>query len=227
MLVVAANYPKEISFQSGKTRRQVLTDAKIDAKTSRVYHVIDYGADPTGKIDATDAIMRAISDVFTPMSESDLLAGIRTWVALRFTLTEDLICFLLRSGYHLPGAIHGGGESLHASIEFPTDRYLIELSSSSQSQSPSHQNYEYITIRDVMLDGNYRSGGIAVVNSLRTSLDNLYIVHFSSDGIFVKGGHEIYVRNSYLGQHITAGGDPREREILQEPVSISPATTTS
>lgn len=105
-----------------------------------------------------------------------------------------------------------GGESLHASIEFPTDRYLIELSSSSQSQSPSHQNYEYITIRDVMLDGNYRSGGIAVVNSLRTSLDNLYIVHFSSDGIFVKGGHEIYVRNSYLGQHITAGGDPRERE---------------
>lgn len=72
-----------------------------------------------------------------------------------------------------------------------------------------------------MLDGNYRSGGIAVVNSLRTSLDNLYIVHFSSDGIFVKGGHETYVRNSYLGQHITAGGDPQERNFSGTGINLS------
>lgn len=80
-------------------------DAKIDAKTSRVYHVIDYGADPTGKIDATDAIMRAISDVFTPMSESDLLAGIRDLGGAEVHL--DGGSYLLSSPIRLPSS--GGG----------------------------------------------------------------------------------------------------------------------
>jgi len=62
-----------------------------------------------------------------------------------------------------------------------------------------------------MLDSNYRGGGIAVVNSLRTTIDNCYIVHFETDGIWVKGGHETLVRGSYIGQHITAGSDPGER----------------
>ncbi|XP_020594694.1 polygalacturonase QRT3-like, partial [Phalaenopsis equestris] len=61
------------------------------------------------------------------------------------------------------------------------------------------------------LDGNYRSGGIAVVDSLRTLIDGCYIVHFSTDGIWIKDGHETFITNSFLGQHITAGSDPGER----------------
>lgn len=62
-----------------------------------------------------------------------------------------------------------------------------------------------------MLDSSYRGGGIAVVNSLRTTIDNCYIVHFNTDGIWVKGGHETMIRGAYIGQHITAGGSPGER----------------
>lgn len=103
--------------------------------------------------------------------------------------------------------IHGG--SLTASNDFPNDGYLIDLSSSPNSTSA--YNYEFITLRDLLLDSNYRGGGIKVTNSLRTSIDNCYVTHFNTTGILAQGGHETYIRNSYLGQHITAGGDSGER----------------
>jgi hypothetical protein len=100
------------------------------------------------------------------------------------------------------------GGSLHASDAFPTDRYLIELNSDSSSSS---NPYEYITLRDLLLNSNYRGGGISVINSLRTTIDNCYIVHFMSDGIRVQGGHETFIRNCFLGQHITSGNAPARK----------------
>lgn len=129
--------------------------------------------------------------------------------------------------------IHGG--TLRASDDFPTNGYLIDLSASSspnenektyessisaQLSSSSSYNYEYITLRDLMLDSNYRGGGISVINSLRTSIDNCYITHFTTNGILVQSGHETYIRNSFLGQHITAGGDHGERNFSGTAINL-------
>lgn len=113
--------------------------------------------------------------------------------------------------------IHGG--TLRASDDFPTDGYLIDLSSPSKSSSSSY-NYEFVTLKDLMLDSNYRGGGIFVANSLRTSIDNCYIAHFVTNGILVQGGHETYIRNSFLGQHITAGGDRGERNFTGTAINL-------
>lgn len=72
-----------------------------------------------------------------------------------------------------------------------------------------------------MLDSNFRGGGVKVEDSLRTSIDNCYIAHFTTIGISVQGGHETYIRNSFLGQHITAGGDPGERNFSGTAISLS------
>lgn len=72
-----------------------------------------------------------------------------------------------------------------------------------------------------MLDSNFRGGGVQVVHSLRTSIDNCYIAHFTSYGILVQGGHETYIRNSFLGQHNTAGGDPGERSFSATAISLN------
>lgn len=71
-----------------------------------------------------------------------------------------------------------------------------------------------------MLDSNHRGGGISVVNSVRVSIDNCYIVHFTTTGIEVQSGHETYIRNSFLGQHITAGGDPGERNFSGTAINL-------
>jgi len=71
-----------------------------------------------------------------------------------------------------------------------------------------------------LLESNFRGGGISIKNSLRINIDNCYITHFNNTGILVQGGHETYIRNSFLGQHITAGGDKHERDFSGTGISL-------
>ena len=50
---------------------------KQAAFSARVYHVTSYGADPTGKRDSTEAVLRAISDAVQGSSEGLLMEGIK------------------------------------------------------------------------------------------------------------------------------------------------------
>lgn len=63
-----------------------------------------------------------------------------------------------------------------------------------------------------MINSNFRGGGISVINSLRTTIDNCYVTRFTTNGILIEGGHETYIRNSFIGQHINVGGDRREKD---------------
>ncbi|KAK9226898.1 hypothetical protein WN943_011946 [Citrus x changshan-huyou] len=185
----------------------------------RVYGVISYGADPTGKSDSTEAILKALSDAFNGPREGSLMEGISNLGGAEIHLEGGN--YLISKPLRLPDAgvgnlvIHGG--TLRASDDFPTDGYLIDLSA---SKSSSSYNYEYITLKDLMFDSNYRGGAVSVINSLRTSIDNCYIAHFTSNGILVQSGHETYIRNSFLGQHITAGGDPGERNFTGTAINL-------
>ncbi|KAJ0018857.1 hypothetical protein Pint_12080 [Pistacia integerrima] len=208
---------------------------------SKVYYVTSYGADPSGKSDSTDAILKAISDAYNGPRLGNLIEGITNLGGAQIHLEGGN--YLISKPLQLPAAgagnlmIHGG--TLTASDNFPTDGYLIDLSAATSSSSANKQeknktlinnsqqlasgssyNYEYITLKDLMLDSNFRGGAIQVINSLRTSIDNCYIVHFSTNGILVQSGHETYIRNSFLGQHITAGGDPGERNFSGTAINL-------
>ncbi|XP_022146709.1 polygalacturonase QRT3-like isoform X2 [Momordica charantia] len=212
---------------------------------ARVYHVTAYGADPTGRVDSTESLLRALSDAYGSPGEGWLMDGIRNLGGAHINL--DGGNYLISRPLRLPGAGVGNiviqGGSLRASDDFPSDGYLIDLSPSSSSSpsspvakikkqkerksmevvklaSSSSYNYEYITFRDLLLDSNYRGGGISIINSLRTSIDNCYITHFTTTGISVQSGHETFIRSSFLGQHITAGADPGERNFSGTGISL-------
>lgn len=126
--------------------------------------------------------------------------------------------------------IHGG--TIRATSNFPQDGYLIELWSSYSQSLRSNQTkaslrerkgrslplakeflaYENIIIRDLLLDASFRGGGLLIVDSIRVTVENIYITHFETDGILVEGGHEIVIRDSFFGQFITPGGDSRESD---------------
>ncbi|CAH1436726.1 unnamed protein product [Lactuca virosa] len=182
--------------------------------TSRLYGVSLYGADPTGKTDSTDAILRAISDAVSEERVGLLMDGITNHGGVQISLEGGIYKISRPMKFPVAGVgnIVISGGTLKASQNFSTNGYLIDLTTFSSSSSNKNYNYEYITLKDIMLDCNYRGGGIRVVNSLRTSIDNCYITHFTTNGILVQGGHETYIRNSFLGQHITAGGDSHERD---------------
>ncbi|KAK7266587.1 hypothetical protein RIF29_19236 [Crotalaria pallida] len=185
-------------------------------KKPRVYLVTSYGADPTGNSDSTEALLAAIADAANGPSEGFLIRGISDLGGAQIYLQGGN--YTISKPLKLPVAgvgnlmIHGG--TIRASENFPPDGYLIDLSTrgeSKKSSTSSSYNYEFITLKDLLLDSNFRGGGISVINSLRTNIDNCYITHFATNGILVQSGHETYIRNSFLGQHITAGGDKEER----------------
>ncbi|CAN7081322.1 unnamed protein product [Brassica oleracea var. botrytis] len=75
------------------------------------------------------------------------------------------------------------------------DKYIIELN---DELTELQYIFEFITLRDLLIDCNYHGGAIVVINSLRTSIDNCYITRFGdTNGIIVQKGHE--TRNSFLG----------------------------
>ncbi|CAF2130475.1 unnamed protein product, partial [Brassica napus] len=122
------------------------------------------------------------------------------------------------SGFPQPVRISGG--TLRASNDF--SRYVYNRTQRQVVKVTDFQYiFEYITLRDLLIDCNYRSGAIAVINSLRTSIDNCYITRFGhTNGILIQKGHETYIRNSFLGQHITASGDRGERKISGTAVNL-------
>ncbi|CAI9783547.1 unnamed protein product [Fraxinus pennsylvanica] len=187
----------------------------------RVYHLTSYGADPTGKTDSTEALLEAISDALDGPTNGFLMKGILNLGGEKIELDGGnyLISRPLQFSVAGRGNLVIQGGTIKSSDNFSNDAYLIDLSPSLVNNSLEY-NYEFVTLRDLLLDSNFRGGGIRVVNSLRISIDNCYITHFSTNGILVKGGHETYIRNSFLGQHITAGGDAGERNFSGTAINL-------
>ncbi|KAK4254626.1 hypothetical protein QN277_009982 [Acacia crassicarpa] len=199
---------------------------------SGVFLVTLYGADPTGNSDSTEAILRAIQDATRiPSKKRHLMPGVTDLGGAQINLQGGN--YLISHPLRLPAAgfgnlmIHGG--TIRASENFPPSRYLIDLSETSNkgnktqkaSPNPSQYNYEYITLKDLLLDSNFKGGGISIMNSLRISIHNCYITHFTTNGIEVQGGHETFIHNTFLGQHITAGADPDERSFSGTGISLA------
>ncbi|CAI9782245.1 unnamed protein product [Fraxinus pennsylvanica] len=186
----------------------------------RVHHLTSYGADPSGKTDSTQAIVEAISDALKGPSNGFLMNGILNLGGAQIELDGGNYMIGRPLQFSLAGrgnlVIQGG--TIKSSDNFPNDGYLIDLSPSDNSSL--EYNYEFVKLRDLFLDANFRGGGIRVVNSLRTSIDNCYITHFTTNGILVQGGHETNIRNSFLGQHITAGGDTGERNFSGTAINL-------
>lgn len=130
----------------------------------------------------------------------------------------------------LPGGnIVVKGGTLRASDTFPGDRHLVEMwsSNSKKLQTKEYmqggnfsgiyaQNngiyYEDVTFRDILFDSRYRGGGLFIVDSARTRINNCFFLHFTTEGILVQQGHETFISSCFLGQHSTVGGDHGEKD---------------
>ncbi|OVA20712.1 hypothetical protein BVC80_881g77 [Macleaya cordata] len=191
-----------------------------------------YGADPSGVGDSSGAIMSAINDAFGVESRSELLPGVRDLGGVVIDLQGGN--YSISQPLRLPAGVGNvviQKGTLRAWPTFPEDRHLIELwspnSQKTQATEAIHQNasadmkasfqnnvgiyYEDIIIQDILFDSSYRGGGIFVIDSARIRVDNCFFIHFTTQGIKVMKGHETFISNSFLGQHLTVGGDQGEK----------------
>ncbi|CAN1225567.1 Polygalacturonase QRT3 [Linum grandiflorum] len=154
---------------------------------SLVYKFTAYGADPTGVKDSSDAISKLLADVVKGPTSGTMLDGIKNYGGAQIHLGGGN--YVITKPVKFPSAGVGNiviaGGTLRASDDFPTDGYLIDLSATSSKT----YDYEYITFRDLMLDANFRGGGVFIKNSVRVTVDNCYVTHFNTDavGIMISG----------------------------------------
>lgn len=66
-----------------------------------MYHVTSYGADPTGKTDSTDSLLKAFSDVYNSNGEGSLMEGIKNLGGVQINL--DGGNFMISRPLRLPG----------------------------------------------------------------------------------------------------------------------------
>ncbi|ESW30864.1 hypothetical protein PHAVU_002G188700 [Phaseolus vulgaris] len=182
-------------------------------RKGRVLYVTEYGADPSGNEESSDAILKAVEDAFGLQKGYEMDAGVDE--------LGGVVIDLEGGNYKISKPItfpSGTGNvvvkegTLRASDEFPGDRHLVELWSSKSDQNGNGGiYYEDITFRDVLFDSSYRGGGLFIVDSARIRINDCFFLHFTTQGILVNKGHEIYITSCFLGQHSTVGGDKGER----------------
>ncbi|XP_057416089.1 polygalacturonase QRT3-like [Lotus japonicus] len=200
----------------------------------RVLYLSEYGADPTGSEESSDAILKAVEDAFELQKKGtlEMVAGLNDLGGVVIDLQggnyriSKPITFPSSGGANV--LVQGG--TLRASDTFPGDRHLVELWSSNskkldRTESPQDdeglndmkaQNnaiyYEDITFRDILFDSSYRGGGLFIIDSARIRINNCFFLHFATEGILVQQGHETFISSCFLGQHPTIGGDKGERD---------------
>ncbi|MFS8008517.1 putative endo-polygalacturonase [Helianthus anomalus] len=81
--------------------------------------------------------------------------------------------------------------------------------------------YEDITFRDILFDSSNIGGGLLVVDSARTRVNNCFFLHFVTEGILVERGHETFISSCFMGEIPTVGGDQHERDFMGTAIDLA------
>ena len=174
----------------------------------------DYGADPTGKVDATEAIKAAVEALLNgTINVPAMASGITNLGGAMLDLRGGV--YLISLPVSIPpyvGNFHvGGGGTLRASATFPTSSYLIEVGSP-QCQPKDAQKVcnEFVTVSDVFLDAAHVcAGGVRVAMTMGTTITNSFMMGFNKAGILVDQGHETMVSECWLAEYYWSEKHPK------------------
>ena len=180
---------------------------EADPSSSRVFRPTDYGADPLGVADSSDAIDKAIQamtasaapgeDGFVSLGGAILdLAGGNYSVSRSVVFPASFSNFNIQSG------------SLTAGDDFPVGATLLQVGSNEVGKGQAEQN---VNLMRLTLDGRSRAGTVlSVVNGQYANVGPGVMVYRWRDfGITINGTGGCYIHHSWLGEiapfdHVTS-----------------------
>jgi len=175
---------------------------------------LEFGADPTGRTDSTDAILMAVAAAFnvSNVQPIKMASNINNLGGATLDLNggEYLISKPIPISL-LVGNVRIRGGTLRASQSFPSASFLIEVGSS-DCKPADKQNVcnEFIVIEDMFLDGSHiAAGGINVFSTMGTTIGpSMFITGFNEAGVRVNQGHETMVFDSWIAEYYWSDSDP-------------------
>eukprot|EP00939_MAST-03C_sp_MAST-3C-sp1_P003382 g3382.t1 len=205
-------YYNGVPFRSS---RSCTNDFPRSDKRSNVFNPVDFGADPTGRTDSTEAFRRLQASLFniSAYAERKMASNIVDLGGATLDLAGGE--YLISEPVSIPplvGNVRIRGGTLIASPNFPASSFLVQVGDSACVPADK-QNVcnEFISIEDVMLDGSHVArGGVVVNQTMGTTIGpSAFVTGFTNVGVQVNGGHETLVFDSWLAEYFWSDKRPQ------------------
>ena len=165
---------------------------------------VDFGADPTGILDSTDAFNKAMLSLLSHNTSGhqdeggtfDLGGAMLDLEGGDYLISAPI---LVPSNYSNMAIAHG---TLRASNSFPTSRFLIQVGDAgSYCVNWGDSCNENIDFEDLLLDGSQVAAGCMIFNAVIgvNAGPDIFCVNFTETGIDMEGGHEVELHESWVG----------------------------
>lgn len=143
-----------------------LTKATYSMINGAVVNVLDFGADPTGVADSTQAIQNAVDYAFS------------TGAKIEITGNDGVYKVGSSIVYPAGSLVTLRNMKLVASSTFDVSRYVIEVT----SQDAGLCNHD-LSFEDLLIDASHRGGCLKIDNYIRVTVFNCTFLHFSTCGV--------------------------------------------
>ena len=141
------------------------------AADARAFCPTDFGADPTGLVDSTQAVLRAVDSMLAecagngtaPTAARPMAPGVRNCGGAVLDLRGGT--YLISAPVVIPvhcGNLNINGGTLRASATFPANRSLVELGNKAVKNGA-----EFINVHEVFFDSSHvAAGGLLIANCI-------------------------------------------------------------
>jgi len=165
-----------------------------------------YGADPTGSTDSTNAFMQAMAALTNVSAHA--AHPMATTIADLGGATLDLQGgeYLISTPLIIPphvGNVRIRGGTLRASSTFPADRFLIEIGQAGCKGDKQGVCNEFIGLDNLFLDAAHVNAGCVLVQATMgtTVGPSIFMTGFVEAGLRVLGGHETILSDAWLAEY--------------------------
>jgi hypothetical protein len=169
----------------------------------------DFGADPTGAKDSTQALQAAMQALLASRGPRHAMASNITDLG-GATLDLSGGSYLISAPLVIP-PLYGNaqiiGGTLRASAAFPPERFLVEIGSATcVPRLPSGQADvqgscgQFFNLNEILFDAAHvAAGGVSVSKTMGTTIGPAtFFTGFTQAGVRVNGGHEVMIQQAWF-----------------------------
>lgn len=189
-----------------------------DATTS-ILRPTDFGADPTGTKDSSQAFASAMAKLLSQRGDRKAMASNITDLG-GATLDLSGGTYLISAPIVIPPGF-GNAQivrgTLRAAPTFPPDRWLVEIGSASCAPTLPNGNpdgqgscNEFINLSEMMFDAMHvAAGGVRVAKVMGTTLGpSVFFTGFNAVGVRIDNGHEVMLSEAWLAECYWSANGP-------------------
>ncbi|KAK8811379.1 hypothetical protein WA158_003113 [Blastocystis sp. Blastoise] len=174
---------------------------------SPAIYVVDFGADPTGMKDSSDAFQAAIDEAMK-RGYGTMADEIHDCGGVSIDLEGGV--YLFDKPVYFP-QFHGNWKmtrgTVRASDKFPADKHII-IVGENKCGNPQGSCNEHIDFSFMTFDSNlHAAGGLQIFRTMGGNVGpNILFIGYLTSGLDLEGGHEVMVHQGWFGEYWYEGG---------------------